>query len=346
MYPSSVSSSSCGDVSTTKSRSWASARSPTPGSPTATSSRASPEPRAGDSWAAGEGDGPPFPLRRLSRSPAEILRRKAQLEGGVEAQLEGGGVEVQHEASQEEEEGDNWLEWGIRLRLFYLEELGSARAAARGLGELVEEMGRLDHQLGVARQGLAIAKEQRGLLEHRLEVARRDKQGLASLMEAQDQAALVQLARLQGMLVEAEGRLVEVAMEEGVKVPSTAFKRVFTPPRPTGVVLPDLTRPPPALPGATTALPGATPAFTSLCALVGQVEELCQGEHGARLVVERLRVGSVEERRQVWRELGLPSTLTRHLASPSCRPVISTLHRGLGAASTPTLPPARSVICL
>ena len=222
----------------------------------------------------------------------------------MEAQLEGGGVEVQHEASQEEEEGDNWLEWGIRLRLFYLEELGSARAAARGLGELVEEMGRLDHQLGMARQGLAIAKEQRGLLEHRLEVARRDKQGLASLMEAQDQAALVQLARLQGMLVEAEGRLVEVAMEEGVKVPSTAFKRVFTPPRPTGVVLPDLTRPPPALPGATTALPGATPAFTSLCALVGQVEELCQGEHGASLVVERLRVGSVEERRQVWSELG------------------------------------------
>ena len=39
---------------------------------------------------------------------------------------------------------------------------------------------------------------QRGLLEHRPEEARRDKQGLASLMEAQDQAALGQLTRLQG----------------------------------------------------------------------------------------------------------------------------------------------------
>ena len=55
------------------------------------------------------------------------------------------------------------------------------------------------------------------------------------------------------------------------------------------------------------------------------MEELCQGEHGARLVVERLRVGSVGERRQVWRELGLPATLARHLASPTCRPVIHTL---------------------
>ena len=332
-----MSSSSCGDVSTTKSRSWASARSPTPGSPTGPSSRASPEARVGDSWAAEEGDGPPFPLRRLSRSPAQILRRKAQLEGSQE-QVEGGQEQVEGCAEEqveapsgkEDEEGDYWLEWGIRLRLFYLEELGSARAAARGLGEI----GRLDHQLAVARQGLAIAMEQRRLLEHRLEVVRRDKQELASIMEMHDQAALEELTRLQGMLVEAEGRLEEVAREEGVQVPATAFKRVFTPPRPTRVVLPDLTKPPPALPATPPALPTTPPAlgsapgaltFTSLCALAGQVEELCQGEHGARLVVERLRVGSVGERRQVWRELGLPATLARRLASPTCRPVIHTL---------------------
>ena len=173
-------------------------------------------------------------------------------------QLEGGLVEPK---SQEDEEGDNWVDWGIRLRLCYLEELGSAKAEVRDLGELVEELTHLDHHLGVARQGLAIAKEQRGLLEHRLEEARRDKQDLASLMEAQDQAALGQLTRLQGMLVEAEGRLVEVAMDEGMQVPSTAFKRVFTPPRPTGVVLPDLTRPPPALTGATPVLHAAPPAL-------------------------------------------------------------------------------------
>ena len=276
MYPSSVSSSSCGDVSTTKSRSWASARSPTPGSPTGPSSRASPEARVGDSRAAEEGDGPPFPLRRLSRSPAQILRRKAQLEGGQEAQLEGGqeeqvegGQEEHVEGDQEEPveassgkkdaEGDYWLEWGIRLRLFYLEELGNARAAARGLGEI----GRLNHQLAVARQGLAIAMEQRRLLEHRLEVVRRDKQELASLMAMHDQAALEELTRLQGMLVEAEGMLEEVAREEGVQVPATAFKRVFTPPRPTRVVLPDLTKPPPPslplLPPSPPLLPPSVP---------------------------------------------------------------------------------------
>ena len=65
--------------------------------------------------------------------------------------------------------------------------------------------------------------------------------------------------------------------------------------------------------------------FSNLFALSGQLAEFCQGEHGSKLVVERLKNGAQPEQGLVKEELGLPGTLTRHLASPHCREVIRTL---------------------
>ena len=65
--------------------------------------------------------------------------------------------------------------------------------------------------------------------------------------------------------------------------------------------------------------------FSNLFALSGQLAEFCHGEHGSKLVVERLENGAQPERGLVREELGLPGSLTWHLASPHCREVIRTL---------------------
>jgi len=48
---------------------------------------------------------------------------------------------------------------------------------------------------------------------------------------------------------------------------------------------------------------------------MGQLENLCEGEHGSKLVIGRLRQGTDEERSLLWRELGLPYSLPRHVDS-------------------------------
>ena len=49
-------------------------------------------------------------------------------------------------------------------------------------------------------------------------------------------------------------------------------------------------------------------------------------------MVERLKGGAQPERDLVMAELGLPGTLTQHLASPHCREVIRTLIQVDGTA--------------
>ena len=51
----------------------------------------------------------------------------------------------------------------------------------------------------------------------------------------------------------------------------------------------------------------------SLMALAGQLMELCQGEHGSKLVIKRIEEGSNLERGLVWSELKLPGSLSSFL---------------------------------
>ena len=63
-----------------------------------------------------------------------------------------------------------------------------------------------------------------------------------------------------------------------------------------------------------------TRVFTTLFELAGQLSELCKGEFGSKLVVERLARGEEEEEsRLLWKELGLPASLPSVMASYTSR---------------------------
>ena len=165
------------------------------------------------SWDGEEYVLPPIDLLRLDRSPLEILMKKAysgNRQGS--AQQEPGGSPrpktVRHKGdfgekpgnadnnAAPDDEGEDFLEWEIRLRLFYIQQLTCLRQ--EGMQEKMEEMKRqyitLDYQLQGARADLACAFEQRGQLENRLRVLEQDKRHLTNLIHSNDQAALVRSA--------------------------------------------------------------------------------------------------------------------------------------------------------
>ena len=303
------------------------------------------------SWDGEEFALPPIDLLRLDRSPLEIFMKKAfsgnrqksaPQESGGSPMLKTGSwqksclrQERSGYASQEapvtlpDDEGRDFLEWEIRLRLFYIQELTCLKK--EGMNEKMEEMKRqymnLDYQLQGARADLACAFEQRVQLENRLRVLEQDKRHLTTLIHSNDQAALVQLTTMQELLKESEERLEKLAKRVGLQPPASAFTRVFLPPCPpeTQLDLPDLSRPPPTLgipPSLTQPFPApetGARVFTTLIELAGQLSELCKGEFGSKLVVERLATGQEEESRLLWKELGLPVSLPSIMANQTSR---------------------------
>ena len=148
-----------------------------------------------------------------------------------------------------------------------------------------------------------------------------DKRHLTAIIQSNDQAALVQLTSMQEQLKDSETRLEKLAKQVGLQPPSSAFTRVFLPPSPPEAFdLPDLSRPPPNI----QSFPAekGTRTFTTLIELAGQLAELCKGEFGSKLVVERLVKGHEEESRLLWKEIGLPATFPSLLASPTSRSVL------------------------
>jgi len=296
---------------------------------------------------------PPIDLLRLDRSPLEILTKKAHSgnrPGSSQKKSDGsprlawpmgsfgqgrvGNAEVQATPMTfPDDEGADFLEWEIRLRLFYIQQLTCLKQ--EGMKEKMEEMKRkyiaLDIRLQGARADLACAFEQRGQLENRLRVLEQDKRHLTTLIHSNDQAALVQLTDMQEQLKESEKRLEKLAKQVGLQPPASAFTRVFLPPCPPEILdLPDLSRPPPALgvlPSPAQPFPAeiGTRVFTTLLELAGQLSELCKGEFGSKLVVERLTRGQEEESRLLWKELGLPGSLPSIMASYTSRKVVFAL---------------------
>lgn len=55
--------------------------------------------------------------------------------------------------------------------------------------------------------------------------------------------------------------------------------------------------------------PGGLLQFSNLFCLSGQLVQFCQGQHGSKLVLDRLREGTEPERNLVREELGLPGSL-------------------------------------
>ena len=281
---------------------------------------------------------PPIHLLKLDRSPMEILLKKAHsgsYTGLVQPSASpiprlkiswpngASGQGKPKLTNAVDDEMADFLEWEIRLRLFYIQQLTSLKQ--EGQKEKLEEMKRhyinLDYQLQVARADLACAFEQRSQLERRLRVLEQDKRHLTAIIQSNDQAALVQLTSMQEQLKDSETRLEKLAKQVGLQPPSSAFTRVFLPPSPPEAFdLPDLSRPPPNI----QSFPAekGTRTFTTLIELAGQLAELCKGEFGSKLVVERLVKGHEEESRLLWKEIGLPATFPSLLASPTSRSVL------------------------
>ena len=297
---------------------------------------------------------PPIDLLRLDRSPLEIFMKKAysgNSRGSAAPQESGGSPRLKTAFGQKgslrqerpdyahssqaapvtlpDNEGGDFLEWEIRLRLFYIQQLTCLKQ--EGKKEKMEEMKlqymTLDYQLQGARADLACAFEQRVQLKNRLRVLEQDKRHLTTLIKSNDQAALIQLTTMQEQLKKSEGRLEKLAKQVGLQPPASAFTRVFLPhcPPQTQLDLPDLSRPPPTLgmpPSLAQPFPApetGTRVFTTLIELVGQLSELCKGEFGSKLVVERLATGQEEESRLLWKELGLPVSLPSIMANQTSR---------------------------
>ena len=70
---------------------------------------------------------------------------------------------------------------------------------------------------------------------------------------------------------------------------------------------PRFSPPPPA--ASSLAQPYRGVSFSSLLSLSGHLPEYCSGGQGSRLVEERIRHGSSQERDLLWSELGLPGSL-------------------------------------
>ena len=213
------------------------------------------------SWDEDEFALPPIHLLKLDRSPMEILLKKAHsgsypglVQPSASPRLKtswskgASGQGKPKPTNAVDDEMADFLEWEIRLRLFYIQQLTSLKQ--EGQKEKLEEMKRhyinLDYQLQVARADLACAFEQRSQLERRLRVLEQDKRHLTAIIQSNDQAALVQLTSMQEQLKDSETRLEKLAKQVGLQPPSSAFTRVFLPPSPPEAFgLPDLSRPPP-----------------------------------------------------------------------------------------------------
>ena len=75
----------------------------------------------------------------------------------------------------------------------------------------------------------------------------------------------------------------------------TLYSKVFTTPSPPLHPLPPT--------------PVGLLQFSNLFCLSGQLVQFCQGQHGSKLVLDRLREGTEPERNLVREELGLPGSL-------------------------------------
>ena len=109
--------------------------------------------------------------------------------------------------------------------------------------------------------------------------------------------------------------------QAGIQPTASAFTKIVLPSCPPEILnLPDLTKPPPPFPSQLLSDEGGIKIAT-LLELAGQLFELCKGEFGSNLVVERLTGGREEESRLLWKELGLPTSLPSITSSYTSRQV-------------------------
>lgn len=243
---------------------------------------------------------PPIELPQLQRAPRSILHHKLELEQRALVRRD--------------------VEAEMRMKLQYLGRIQEARrggdVAAEGERRGLE-LGLQDRRRQLELAGRAVMRAMETDRELREEVRREEeeREALYRTLEERKQSAASTLAYIRAKIGEVETKAEELRRRRVER--AERMEKVERMELAAAAAAPDLTRLPPPPPGCV--------QFTSLVALAGQLAELCRGEHGARLVVHRLRTGGADERALLRRELGLPASLTILLASAPCRSVLLAL---------------------
>ena len=196
----------------------------------------------------GDWDKPPISLRVLSRSPREILRKKAEL-GQVREIKE---QEILTQQRVADGVSERFLEWEIGMRLVYTQTVADRRMEGRGTRSgLVSWYHQLCVKLEHAREELCTVRDLEQELKNKVKILQQDQDCLRSLIQASDAVTLRSLASLQNKLKQAEIKLADAALKSGKEIPPGSFRRVFSPISECGqytppiTMLPDLSQPPP-----------------------------------------------------------------------------------------------------
>jgi len=231
----------------------------------------------------------PFSLRMLSRSPREILEKKAEMVKVGKADT----ANVDEQAVENE----------IRVKLFYLEMIrrlkeGSGVRKAEEVSTLVLGIKDMKDKIEQAKTLIKSGEEQQEMMMWQVVEARQElanqKMAMSDSMEVQARTVKncqAMLMTYQTQLASAQARLA--TPEVGVDIAGQAAS--------------------------------SCTQFSSLFCLSGQVDQLCGGEQGSKWVVDRLVMGQHQERSLVRTEPNLPQDLTKHITNINCRKVILAL---------------------
>jgi len=193
----------------------------------------------------GDCDTPPISLRVLSRSPREILIKKAEL-GQIRKIKEQEHLTLLRLADGVSE---RFLEWEIGMRLAMVDMRMDRRGTRPGLVLCYQQ---LSIKLEEAREELCTVRDLKREIKNKVEILEQDELCLQSLIQANNSVTLRSLASLQNKLKLAEIKLADAALKTGKEIPGESFRRVFSPicecgqfPPPPMMMLPDLSQPPP-----------------------------------------------------------------------------------------------------
>ena len=232
----------------------------------------------------------PFPLRVLSRSPNDILEKKAEMNKMYMKNVE------------DANEMHNSIEKEVDEKLYYLEKIqrlkeGRGPYYQKDEYVLLTKLQDLEQKKETAWRIIKKGEEELAELKLQQLVAQQNLISLKMSRTSNKQLHVHTENQLQAKLVSLQSQLYQKKNKQSQN-PDQDVKSVQ---------------------------PGTCVQFSNLFCLSGQLQQICMGEMGSKWVVDRLMKGLQEERSMVRTELNLPSDLLKYITSPACRKVILVL---------------------
>jgi len=228
----------------------------------------------------------PFPLKVLSRSPNEILEKKAEMK------------KIYMNIDDDVDEAHKLIEKEVADKLYCLEKIqklkeGSGPYHQQDEYVMLSKLQDLEQKKEIAWRMIKKGEEEIADLKLQQLVAQQNLLTLKMSRTSNKQLQAHTETLLQAKLVSLQSQLYQVDNNQSHEVQSVQL--------------------------------GTCVQFSNLNCLSGQLAQLCMGEMGCKWVIERLMKGGPEERSMVRTELNLPSDLLKHFTSPACREVILVL---------------------